>query len=175
MQFLPLEEYYKTPDGYGTKGPYFSCDTIHYQKCISDVKWLYSAEVNDKDVCVKFVSRRYGVEVHNFLAENGLAPKLLQISELPGGWIAIIMENIVNGKTLTRPVTQQVKESLVQVLQLMKTKSYVHGDLRPQNIIRDNKVFVIDFDWAGKEGDATYPPTLNVSENDWAEGVIPEG
>ena len=167
-----LEDYYKTPDGDGTKGLYFSCDTIHYLNCLADVKWLFAAKRNDKDVCVKFVPRRYGTEVHKLLADNSLAPELVDTSELPGGWIAIIMENIVNGKMLQE---HHVKESLRQVLQLMEEKAYVHGDLRPQNILVRDNVFIIDFDWAGNEGDATYPPTLNVSENDWAGGVMPEG
>ena len=53
----------------------------------------------------------------------------------------------------------------------------MHGDLRPQNIIvAENKVYSIDFDWAGKEGEATCPPTVNVtSENNWAPGVMPTG
>lgn len=171
-----LEAYYRTPAAYGTKGPYFLCDTIRYLNLICDIQWLYSAKMNDKDVCVKFVPRQYGEKVHQLLADHDLAPKLLKTDKLPGGWIAIIMENIVNGRMLQKPVSQQVKQSLMQVLELMETNSYVHGDLRPQNIIvRENKVYVIDFDWAGNEGEATYPPTLNVSENDWAQGVMPEG
>ena len=55
----------------------------------------------------------------------------------------------------------------------MQTNDYVHGDLRPQNIIvAENKVYIIDFDWAGKDGEATYPPTLNTASN-WAPGVMP--
>ena len=171
-----LEAYYKTPD-YGAKGPYFSCDTIDYQGCISYIKWLFSATMDDTDVCVKFVPRRYGTEVHRFLAHHNLAPQLLKTAKLPGGWIAIVMEKIVHGHTLQKPVSPQVQECLRQVLHLMHTEQYVHGDLRPQNIIvAENKVYIIDFDWAGKEGEATYPPTLNVtSENNWAPGVMPTG
>ena len=172
-----LEAYYTTPSGYGTKGPYFSCDTIHYQECISHCKWLYSAKVNDTDVCVKFVPRRYGQEVHQFLADHNLAPQLLQTATLPGGWIAIVMEKIVSGQTLEKPVSPQVQQSLRRVLHVLHTKTCVHGDLRAQNIIvAENKVYIIDFDWAGKEGEATYPPALNVtSDNDWAQGVVPKG
>ena len=176
---LRLEAYYKTPD-YGAKGPYYSCDTIDYRGCISGIKWLFSAKMDDDDVCVKFVPIRYGEQVHRFLADHNLAPKLLKVDKLPGRWIVIIMEKIVNGQTLQdNPslVSPQVQECLKQVLRLMQTKKYVHGDLRPQNIIvAENKVYIIDFDWAGKEGEATYPPTLNVtSENNWARGVMPKG
>ena len=35
---------------------------------------------------------------------------------------------------------------------------YVHGDLRPPNFVVDGKkLLLIDFDWGGKEGDATFP------------------
>ena len=170
-----LEAYYKTPSDYGTNGPYFSCDTICYQNCISQIKWLYYAEENGEAVCVKFVPRRYGEEVHRLLADHNLAPKLLRVEKLPGGWIAIVMEKIVNGEMINEPVSPQVQQSLKQVLHLMQTKEYVHGDLRPQNIIvAENKVYIIDFDWAGKEGEATYPPTLNCDTN-WAQGVVPKG
>lgn len=97
---------YETPDC-GIKGPYFLCN---YQGCVSNIKWLYSAKMDGKDVCVKFVPRQYGIEVHQFLAENNLAPKLLQTAHLPGGWIVIVM---VNREMLEKFVNSpQVKECL---------------------------------------------------------------
>ena len=108
-----LEEYYRTPSGYGTKGPYFLCYTIEYQDCICKNQWLFSAkQSDDKDVSVKFVPGRYGEEVHQLLASNGLAPKLKYTAMLPGGWVAIVMEKIVNGKMLImleKPLTAEVQ------------------------------------------------------------------
>ena len=127
---LSLEAYYETPD-YDAKGPYYSCDTIDYRGCISGIKWLFSAKKMDgdgNDVCVKFVPRRYGEQVHRLLADHNLAPKLLKVDKLPGGWIVIIMEKIVNGQTLQdNPslASPQVQECLKQVLRLMQTKKYV--------------------------------------------------
>jgi len=35
---------------------------------------------------------------------------------------------------------------------------YVHGDLRPPSFIVDGeRLLLIDFDWGGKEGQATFP------------------
>ncbi|KAK9816064.1 hypothetical protein WJX74_003798 [Apatococcus lobatus] len=56
--------------------------------------------------------------------------------------------------------------------------SSVHGDLRSTNIfVRENaeqawEVQTIDFDLAGVEGVATYPPFLNHRHISWPEGVI---
>ena len=51
-------------------------------------------------------------------------------------------------------------------------RSETSHNLRPQNIIVVE--YIIDFDWAGKQGEATYPLTLNVtSENNWAQCVMP--
>ena len=47
---------------------------------------------------------------------------------------------------------------------------FVHGDLRPPNIIiTNNGPQIIDFDWAGKIGIACYPVDIN-PEVDWPEG-----
>jgi streptomycin 6-kinase len=37
-------------------------------------------------------------------------------------------------------------------------KDFVHSDLRDANIIcKNDSVMLIDFDWGGKEGEASYP------------------
>ena len=44
-------------------------------------------------------------------------------------------------------------EQLVALVQCLSSSSYVHGDLRPQNVLvyLNEKMQVIDFDWAGRE------------------------
>ena len=50
-------------------------------------------------------------------------------------------------------------------------KRLVCGDLRPPNVLfSGGKVFLIDFDWAGKEGEARYPRGLSRSVT-WAAGA----
>ena len=47
----------------------------------------------------------------------------------------------------------------------------VHGDLQSPNILwKDGQVKFIDFDWAGVNGDTTYPTSMNPNIN-WAPGV----
>ena len=45
------------------------------------------------------------------------------------------------------------------------TDVHVHGDLRVQNIlVVDDSISILDFDWAGKEGEVRYPQELNTSD-----------
>ena len=50
-----------------------------------------------------------------------------------------------------------------EVVETLKNNRYVHGDLRPQNLLQlqDRSVRVVDFDWAGDEGEVHYPLDLN--------------
>jgi hypothetical protein len=58
----------------------------------------------------------------------------------------------------------------------LRAAGYVHGDLRAANILvrqgegrRSTEVRLLDFDWAGREGEARYPLTRN-SDLPWAPG-----
>lgn len=47
----------------------------------------------------------------------------------------------------------------------------MHGDLRHVNVlITDEGPMLVDFDWAGKVGRATYPMDLN-RDVEWSSGV----
>ena len=98
-----------------------------------NVDWLFSAQCNGELVVVKFVRTSYGKVVHEFLARHNLAPKLFSVSPLPGGWLAVVMEK-VEGVPISTP-SSVIKESLRTAIQLMHDQGYVHGDLRPQNIL----------------------------------------
>ena len=56
----------------------------------------------------------------------------------------------------------------------LKSNDFVHGDLRPQNILplADNSIRVVDFDWAGTSGVVKYPEDMN-RECSWHSDVIP--
>ena len=50
----------------------------------------------------------------------------------------------------------------------------MHGDLRSNNIIvhkRELSIRIIDWDWAGKIGEATYPASINMDQITWPKGV----
>ena len=144
-------------------------------KKFGDREWLFEAKrvQDDRDVCVKFVRSRYGYVVHKFLADNDLAPKLHSYDlALPGGWFAVIMDKVEGTPVRRNELTPSQKRSLQHALHLLHKENYVHGDLRPQNILaQPNKVCILDFDWAGECGEVSYPPELSSGEGRWAKGV----
>ncbi len=167
-----LEKYYSEPDK-EYRGPYYrSCPlgALTNMKRMN-AEWLFTAECNGNEVVVKFVRTSYGKVVHEFLARHELAPKLFSVTPLQGGWQAVVMEK-TNGATIPLTVTKPIKESLKKAVCLMHEKGYVHGDLRPQNIlvVDDNTVRIVDFDWAGEYPNARYSRQLNM-QCEWHSGV----
>ena len=57
----------------------------------------------------------------------------------------------------------------------LQCEKVVHGGVRPQNIVcAVDGIKVVDFDWAGVEGEVSYPWNLN-QDVEWADGVVPNG
>ena len=67
--------------------------------------------------------------------------------------------------TLTDPQKHAIIAKLTEAVQSMKSKKYVHGDLRSPNLMRRDcdsesespTPIVTDFDWSGIEGEVKYP------------------
>ncbi|KAF8124149.1 hypothetical protein EV363DRAFT_1300014 [Boletus edulis] len=111
---------------------------------------VYLASSSSGDLVVK-LTRSYSPELHALCS-----------SRLTGGIIAIAME-YVNGEMLapTSDPTLQVKwiTTLQSIVGNMHENEFVHGDLRPPNImVVKDEVMLLDFDWGGKVGEARYPP-----------------
>jgi serine/threonine protein kinase len=132
-------------------------------------RWLYVAKSRDSQIIlVKFV-RQYSASLHAFCSDSGHAPQILAYEDLPGGWKAVAMEYIETGVPITvapELTTYRDKwtEELKKLVKSFHENGFVHGDLRDPNIICDDKggVFLVDFDWSGKEGEVFYPtPNLN--------------
>lgn len=122
-------------------------------------------------VFVKLVPGSYGVEVYRFLETKHLAPALYGYSKVDGAPIAYIMEYLDPSECQSTlhelihfgdalPSDARLRESLRNVLDALESRSYVHGDLRPNNFMvgideaMDEIEFkVIDFDWAGEAGE----------------------
>ena len=171
-----LKQYYHNYDAaVNNCVPYYKQEDLQYTNPIGLRVW--KARHKDCTVAMKF-TRTYGQIVHDFLANKGMAPKLMSINELEGGWKVIEME-FVEGETLQECLNDLsdrqkkcIKERLKSVLSTMNTQqfNFVHGDLRlpnimirkeelTQNIESPTPIFV-DFDWAGTQGQATYPSSL---------------
>ncbi|KAG6377490.1 hypothetical protein JVT61DRAFT_15298 [Boletus reticuloceps] len=133
---------------------------------------------NPKDIVVKFVTS-YGADAHREMALAGLAPELLYYGEInvePGmssyGDLRMVVMEYVDGLTLNkaweqRKVPQSFQSDLCKAFQHLHDAGYVYGDLRQPNvmIMREGKVQLIDFDWAGKEpeGEVKCPVAISIA------------
>lgn len=137
---------------------------------------MFTGTYNGKKVIIKFCER-YGEKVHELLASTNLAPNLLALTKV-GRFLVVVMEEAegipIDTYLLRYPdCKDHLATQLRKVLKTLKTASYCHGDLRPCNILVKSGgiINVLDFDWAGNFGDATYPYFLNHAEIKWPEGV----
>jgi RIO-like serine/threonine protein kinase len=64
-----------------------------------------------------------------------------------------------------------VLKKVFEAVKVMHSAGYVLGDVRPPNVMigKEDQVMLIDFDWAGKEGDVRYPAYM--SEGIWTDGI----
>ena len=160
-----------------------------YVKAFEEKPFVFTARTDDNDqiVCIKFL-RRYGTEVHKWCAKEGFAPKLLDSRVLDGGWIMIVMEFLDNtwkefaNEADTQETDseeadkqqQKLRESIASFIENLGEKKMVHGDIRKRNIMVNDKARfkLIDFDWAGMEGEMLYPSDINLDPVlGWPPGV----
>ncbi len=144
---------------------------------------VYLAKVDDRHVVVKFVST-YSIRAHNLLAEKGLAPEIIYdgTNKPRHGDLFMIVMEYVKGKTLTQflqssPSQERLDAVLTLVttaIELLHAEGLVFGDLRTPNILvgEDGHVKIIDFDWAGVDGEHQYPFIVG-NGIEWANGVGP--
>jgi serine/threonine protein kinase len=135
-----------------------------------DHRLLYIAETSGgRRIIVKFM-RTYSIELHSFCVQHGHAPAILGFQQLPGGWLAVAMEYLVDSVHPSEsPDLHALCATWVHQLEGLMlsfhSNGFVHGDLREPNILCSGKtVMLIDFDWGGKVGDACYPPACLAPE-----------
>ncbi|PNH03684.1 hypothetical protein TSOC_010220 [Tetrabaena socialis] len=141
----------------------------------------------ERRVLVKFV--------HTAWHAAGVAPELYRVQPVGGSLLMVVMELLSSedgwmplGKVLDggggEPLKQAVHEALRKAHAApVGVSGYkaVHGDIRCPNITVQNldasaaspKVFIIDYDWAGRNGEATYPLVLLASGPTWHAAVRP--
>jgi serine/threonine protein kinase len=139
-----------------------------------------------QDIVVKFVDQ-YGERAHRLLADNRLAPILLYygspcIDKEPSYHsLSMVVMDYIDGDTLASAKkeknldekTMQIVRSEVQhAIDILHLNGLVFGDLRSPNVMisKTNEVKLIDFNWAGEEGQARYPSLIS-SDIKWAAGV----
>jgi len=159
--------------GYLENGP--DCVTLRARTCAEPAK----------DIVVKFVEC-YGDRAHHLLVDEGLAPKLWYYGP-PGvregqpsyhSLFMVVMEYI-EGQTfatvkadMDQDAIARVRSGVERALGLLHKGGYVFGDLRSSNIMveKTGEVKLIDFDWAGVQGQVKYPYLMS-SDIQWPEGV----
>ncbi|KAG8993187.1 hypothetical protein FRB90_000749, partial [Tulasnella sp. 427] len=125
------------------------------------------------------IGSTYGLQAHILAASAGFAPRLLGAASAPGAPVIYVMELLSKSKKwfhltkyeLPEHITERQKEHLrargTALISFLSQNQLVHGDLRGCNVmcrLRDDGVdlWVVDWDWAGKQGVARYPAALNV-------------
>jgi len=132
-------------------------------------------------IVVKFV-QRYCPDVHRLLAEKGMAPNLLYCGRIDastpyGNWKLVVMDFFDAKPSFKddRYKDQDVRQRVIEVVKAAHDEGFVLGDIRPPNVLinANNEIKLIDFDWAGKEGEVRYP--AHMSTGLWVDEIVSMG
>ncbi|PRP78485.1 hypothetical protein PROFUN_13560 [Planoprotostelium fungivorum] len=129
--------------------------------------------ITEEDVVVK-VTCAYNTEAH--MSCTPFSPQIRAVIKQLFGWTYVIMDYVAGVTPTEVPEEKRavVKESVNKAINGMHERGFVHGDLRLCNILvrqQDCFVYIIDFDYSGKEGEAKYPYFLNTKDIRWPDGV----
>jgi hypothetical protein len=143
---------------------------------MDETKSVFSYKTDTRDVFLKS-SSSYGLEVHKAMAEKKYAPEYLG-HRIGNGQYLVAMEDLQSTGFVTfdsylsrnPPSTQldAVKDAVTAAVDYLHAQGFVHGDLRPPNIMVSvtsdrPEVRIIDFDWAGRPGCVYYPMNLSLN------------
>jgi len=176
QRYFPHPRSYPTNDGIETNFAY-----LHHLTDYQPTKAIFKAKTqHGKVIVVKFVER-YNAAAHRLLAEQDYAPELIYDGTSSGqtyGGMSMVVMDFVEGKTLydlfeTSPISSEIHTHIANAMDVLHSQNIVFGDLRKANIIlRGQRPILIDFDWAGLDGIAKYPATLNDGSSiGWHAGV----
>jgi serine/threonine protein kinase len=139
---------------------------------------LFLAETADDNVLAIKYTRQYSLDAHQILSDEGLAPELHGFESIPGGWKMVVMQCMGESYQLLSQLEpenrERFKDSIQQGVSLLHKHGFVHGDLRPSNVLvskREPKALIIDFDAAGEADKVVYPPHLNTIDILWPKDV----
>ena len=151
----------------------------------TNATFLAKVKSSDRKLVIKFVDR-YGVEAHQLLADEKMAPQLLYCGLLDGmsdvridgsrtkgstkigglyvGPMRMVVMECIERDTVEPFLPDDARKKVEEVVKKLHEAKFVFGDLRAPNIIfPGDRPFLIDFDWGGKEGEARYPRNLSGS------------
>jgi hypothetical protein len=162
-------------------------DRFRYEGRLSHVcRSLFDGTYGGSRVLVKLCAT-YNRHAHDLLAAQvpPLAPKLHYFGEVQGGMKVVIMDFLTakdaHHHFSIQALSPSVRADVEKAKDILHGAGLVFGDLRRPNIMVVSRKgsselggMLIDFDWCGEAGKATYPNFLNVSgEIHWPDGVGP--
>jgi len=158
--------------------------SITYNERLDERKLIFSATVNQPgsgECLVKFTGQ-YSEAAHNHLAAHSLAPRIWRVVRISADWTAVVMEKskyqVLFGLELSKAERKKVQSKVRDIVRILHEGGFVHGDIRDANLLIDRAslasdviVHLIDFDWAGRVGEAKYPMRMNFTGVRRPEGV----
>ena len=174
QNFFPFRNYY-TVNGDETKHGFT------YKMAKEDTR-VFRAELKNTAgtrIYVKF-TRRYSEAAHRAAYDAGYAPELLAVNDVYG-WYMVVMRDISSDymtfwDLLDRTSRIAAMNEAKKAIGTIHAKGFVHGDVRDVNIMvhkhNSRDIKFVDWDWAGRIGEATYPHNVNsqsVARPDGAE------
>ncbi|KAL3157238.1 hypothetical protein ABBQ38_001475 [Trebouxia sp. C0009 RCD-2024] len=142
---------------------------LQYVQRLSGLCFKGVIQPHGQSVFIKFC-RSYSFAAHQAMAAAGYAPALLGFEQLAQGWL-LIVQQFVDAVSWDEIVDKPV-ESLKAAVHALHAAGFVHGDLRGCNIlVAAGAVSLIDFEWAGIVGKATYPYFMNHVDIQWPDGA----
>ena len=164
-------------DGYPVFKTFQKDEKKHKIQYIEEIKpHVFRGKINENRIIIKF-TERYGEDVHLELSQHGYAPKLLYFQRFEQTHLfVVVMEEVIGSqhigdylKKCSPGEREQIISKCEEALKIMSAQNYCHGDFRSSNILVDNNVDikVIDFDWAGVEGQTKYPYFMNHVNIEW--------
>ncbi|CUA74552.1 hypothetical protein RSOLAG22IIIB_11281 [Rhizoctonia solani] len=154
---------------------------IEYQSLETPGEPVFRALARSEDgdvypIIVKF-AQSYNATAHRLLAAMNLAPELLFISsEDPIEFkvaqrIMVVMKEAPYSDLSGTPPPNCVLQDVKRALDVLHKRNMVFGDLRSSNVlaVKDKQTYeitggmLVDFDWCGTAGRATYPMDINMT------------
>ena len=146
-----------------------------YDRQLVEDKLVFSAAVNQpgSGECIVKFTCQYSEAAHNYLASHGLTPRIWKRIPIPGSWTAVVMDKsnyeVLYDLELLEAEQDKVKRKVTSIVKTLHEGGFVHGDIRDTNLLIDRAslasddvmVHLIDFDWAGRIGEARYPMEIN--------------
>ena len=150
---------------------------IQYEKAMKRHTFKGTLTYNgaSEDVFVTFV-KRYSHETHELMDSSGYAPKLIHYEERVGGtqYTAIVMKYIPNARPLNELLLEEDKGDTIsayctEALKVMHDNGFCHGKISSKSILgkvqgKELQIFIVNYKWAGRQGEATYPLSADIPE-----------